>query len=179
MPTLKKPRRRKAAGKGPGFERHICKLLSLWVSGNKDADLFWRSAISGGRATQSAKRGQLLTRQAGDICSIGPAGHALTDRFFIECKHRKDLNIQSFLLGGKTGSMAKFWRKACKEAKQHGKTPLMIAKQNNTPTLVITPANCLPCETLATVHGPRCDISLLGDMLAMPFDPEAMECGSS
>ena len=44
---------RKGGGKekGSSFERLVCKRMSMWLSKGERDDLFWRSAMSGGRAT--------------------------------------------------------------------------------------------------------------------------------
>jgi hypothetical protein len=73
----------RSKAKGSSFERDICKRLSLWVSDGEEQDCFWRSAMSGGRSTVANRRGVKLNRQAGDITSTSPEGHALTDKFFI------------------------------------------------------------------------------------------------
>ncbi len=123
--------------KGSQFERKICNQLSLWVSGGKRRDLYWRSAMSGGRATVAYKKGETLTRQAGDITATSPEGHALTDLFYFELKHYKDLQIDSFLIKG-VGNLAKFWRDTVNHAQKYKRNPVLIAKQNNMPTLVIS-----------------------------------------
>lgn len=123
--------------KGSAFERLCCQQLSIWVSGGKDRDLFWRSAMSGGRATLSARKGQELRRQAGDITAVAPEGHVLTDTYYVECKTYKDLAIDSFLVSN-TGPLNKFWETTAREARKHKKHPLLIAKQNQMPALVLT-----------------------------------------
>lgn len=138
-----KARRTRSSGskgkqKGSAFERKICVRLSKWVSGGKDADLFWRSAMSGGRATVSRKKGVKLSRQAGDICAVAPEGHVLTNIFYVELKAYRDLSFISFFLAG-SAKLAKFWQVACREAQEHGRIPLLIAKQNNAPILAIVP----------------------------------------
>lgn len=118
--------------KGGEFERETCKHLSLWVTGGERRDSFWRSAMSGGRATVAKG----AVRQAGDICAVAEEGHSLTDRFYLECKFYKDLNIDRFFLEAK-GAMAGFWRTTCQEAEKYGKVPALIAKQNLYPTLFL------------------------------------------
>lgn len=122
--------------KGSAFERHICDRLSLWVSHSQSHDLFWRSAMSGGRATVGARKGVDLRRQAGDICAVAPEGHSLTDRFYIECKHVNSLDIESFIVK-RRGKLAAFWEVAKREAKRHGRLPMIIARQNRLPTLML------------------------------------------
>lgn len=123
--------------KGASFERRICKMLSLWVSNRKKQDLFWRSAMSGGRATLGLAKGQYHSRQAGDICAVAPEGHYLTNHFYVELKHLKRLCLDQFFLLGK-GPLARFWEIAQEQASDHGKNPMMIVKQNHLPELVIT-----------------------------------------
>lgn len=136
---LKKKRRGPIRGKGAGFERNICRGFSWWVSGGKYIDLFWRTAMSGGRAT--VMKGKV--RQSGDITAVAPEGHCFTDRFFIECKHRKDLRLDIFILRG-TGVIADFWRKTCKEANKFLlKIPMLVARPNGLPVFVIVPPKAL------------------------------------
>jgi hypothetical protein len=116
--------------KGSAFEREICVALSLWVSKGKRKDLLWRSAMSGGRATVTRKRGEKNTTQTGDITAVHPDGNKLTNNFVIECKKYKDLDVASGLLFGR-GRLAKFWAQAYRESHIVGKMPLLIAKQNN------------------------------------------------
>lgn len=162
--------------KGGEFERQVCKTLSLWVSDGKRKDLFWRSAMSGGRATIAGK-GE-LSRQCGDICAISPEGHKLTDPYYIECKFLKDLQMRWFMIGvGGRDSLLTFWRQTCEQAKQYKKKPMLIARQNNFPTLVLchTPSVRNSYRdvmiTWLDIYGARdCDIILLNNLVKMPFD---------
>ena len=120
--------------KGGAFERWTAKQLSLWVTDGKREDALWRSAMSGGRAT--VMKGKV--RQAGDICAVAPEGQALVDYWFIECKSYRNLGVAQFLLCN-SGPLAKFWKVACREAVKYKREPMLIAKQNGLPTLVITP----------------------------------------
>lgn len=121
--------------KGGSFERSICVQLSQWVSQGKRTDLFWRSAMSGGRATVAHRKGESV-RQAGDITAVAPEGHVLTGQYYVECKHYRDLDLVGFFLNDK-GKLAGFWRTAKREAEKHGRMPMLIAKQNNVPTIMI------------------------------------------
>lgn len=170
-------------GKGSAFERLCCKRLSLWVSGDKREDLFWRSAMSGGRATVGRRQGKDHAHHAGDISSTHPDGHKLTDNWYIECKFYKSLNIESALLDG-TGCLTKFWREACEQATAHKKLPMLIAKQNNTKVLLIIPrAGAFNPYGSAVFRGLsqilnswvlRADIYDFEDVLARPFEYEKM-----
>jgi hypothetical protein len=91
--------------------------------------------MSGGRATVGAKRGQNYAAQAGDVCSIDPAGAWFTSNFVVECKFNKELRFMGLLTGGKT-KINEYWSKLKKEAKHYRKHPFLVAKQNGIPPLV-------------------------------------------
>lgn len=130
--------------KGAAFEREICTRLSEWITRGAKADCFWRSAMSGGRATFGARtKGEHHSRQAGDICSVSPEGHVLTDQFYIELKHVKDLQIDRLL--ERTGALYRFWDIARIEAARYDKRPMLIAKQNNMPILLLLEEHGIAC----------------------------------
>lgn len=152
---------RASKAKGSAFERDVCVKLSLWISEGKDKDLFWRSAMSGGRATQSLKRGDTLRRQAGDISAVAPEGHVLTDFFYIELKHLKNLELTSFIISN-AGALQREWLKTIKQAHRFGRIPMMIVKQNHYATLMLVAGSMYRPQTnprvsrrfqLATVRG--------------------------
>lgn len=125
---------RKGGGKQKGaqFEREICKALSLWVTGGKRGDVFWRSAMSGGRATMFSD-----VRQCGDICAVAPEGAPLTERYYIECKAYRDLQIERWLITGR-GHLADFWKETKDQAKIHKREPLLIFRQNGLPIMFLS-----------------------------------------
>lgn len=150
--------------KGSGFERELCKQLSIWVSGGAQKDLFWRSAMSGGRATVA--RGEV--RQAGDVCSVAPEGHSLTDLFYIEAKFYADLALPRFFLESK-GILMKFWDKALAESSKYSRSPLLVAKQNMYPAIVLMEENSLGMLTCDEPPFIKCkdglEVILLDDLL--------------
>lgn len=152
--------------KGSSYERAVCKRLSLWVTGDKEADVFWRSSLSGGRATVAHRKGKTV-RQAGDICAVSPEGHALCDKAYLECKHYRNLDFSNFFIRG-AGTLAKFWRVACVEAKKHGKEPMLIARQNRFPDVIlIKPVKHKPAGALQPRAVTRdCEVYLLNDFLS-------------
>lgn len=124
--------------KGGAFERKMCKTLSLWVSGNTRDDLYWRTALSGGVATiRNRKKGLKIRSQLGDIAAVDPKGARLLRYFFVECKHKKSLEIQSWIFG-RTGVLPEIWQKPSEQATDCGKMPLCLVKQNQHPELVLT-----------------------------------------
>lgn len=123
--------------------------------------------MSGGRATTAARKGKALRRQAGDVSSVSSEGCALTDHWFIECKHYKSLDLVAFVFK-RQGKLASFWRRAIKEAKKYDKEPMLIAKQNFLPDFVLTKPSTLVAKPIVRV-GDWCEITLLADMLKEPF----------
>ncbi len=120
--------------KGGSYEREISVGFSRWVSLGEIDDVFWRAAMSGGRATVARKKGKLLKSSTGDLSAIHPMGQPFLDLFYCECKSYEDLEYASILTG--TGHLVKFWKSTVKEAASYGKHPMLIAKQNYRPTLI-------------------------------------------
>lgn len=171
---------RKGGGKAKGasFERDVCKKLSLWITQGKREDCFWRSAMSGGRATVGRRKGADHQRQAGDITATSPEGHVLTDKWYIECKNVKDLAITAALFNG-IGALAKFWLEAVEQATHFKRMPMIIAKQNMQKTVVIVPSAHLinpygtalyPKAMLGRLSILRADVLDFDGMLNLPFE---------
>jgi hypothetical protein len=162
---------RASKAKGSGFERLICRKLSLWVSHGKNEDLFWRSSLSGGRATVAQRKGRNV-RQAGDICAVSPEGHVLTDRWFIECKAYRNLGVGQFIIAAK-GPLARFWKVARREADRYGREPVLIAKQNGLPVMIIGTSNSIGFSGIEPVRpfDVDCEIYPLDEFLSIscPF----------
>lgn len=123
--------------KGSSFERKVCKELSMWMSKGTRDDLFWRSAMSGGRATVKFKKGGKNQTQAGDISAIDPLGERLTSIFMVECKAYKDLNFRGMFNYGITEGIHRFWEEARNAAELAGRLPLLVAKQNNVDPVIV------------------------------------------
>jgi len=146
--------------KGAQFEREVCKSLSLWVTNGANEDVFWRSAMSGGRATVSKGK----VRQAGDITAVSSEGYELCERFYFECKHYKSLGLDSFLIK-RTGTLAKFWSTACHHARKYDRQPLLICRQNGWPILIVAKFPFYISEGL-----PATPVILSGDVAIYVFD---------
>lgn len=132
---------KKGGGKAKGaqFEREVAVALSLWASHGEREDLFWRSAMSGGRATVAHKKGKHLAAQSGDLCAVHPLGQPFIDKFYVELKHYKDLQYHGLITG--TGTFVGFWESTVKQAAIYNKHPMLIAKQNRLPIVVGMPRN--------------------------------------
>lgn len=129
--------------------------------------------MSGGRATVGHRKGLDLARQAGDITAVAPEGHVLTDEFFIECKFVKNLGLPRFFLMSE-GELAGFWRVASNEARKHGRVPMVIAKQNQLPVLLLTRRGTLHLAELRVVNVPIdgifCSVCFFKEALELPFE---------
>ncbi len=148
--------------KGGQFERDVCKALSLWVSGGSKKDVFWRSAMSGGRSTIGKNKGEVLSAQAGDISTISPIGYSLTNRFILEAKFYKSLEVSGLVTG--TGNLLSFWKVLKKDALFHKRVPLLIAKQNRIPTVLCTDqlgVHLLNAQEFILLEAPKDEILIL------------------
>jgi len=124
--------------KGAAFERVIARALSLWLTTGQRDDCFWRSAMSGGRATLQLRQEIVNLAQSGDVTAISPEAYALAERCFFELKTYKNLEIGQSLIKG-TGILHRFWQSTRREAYRYGKVPVLIAKQNTFPVILLCP----------------------------------------
>lgn len=122
--------------KGAAFERQICKILSLWISNNEHEDVFWRSPLSGGRFTVSSKKSNSNIKHSGDVSITDTKGQKLIDKFNIELKFYKSLNIEGLIFNTKSG-IRSFWDQTLRDSRLSKKLPMLIAKQNTKNPLLI------------------------------------------
>lgn len=113
--------------KGAEYERLVCKRLSLWMSRGLRTDLFWRSAMSGGRATVAHKLGRSVS-QGGDITAVDTRGAPLTDAMLIECKHYGQIDLRGLLPSGPKDGIAAWWWQCQRDAVRQSKLPLLFAR---------------------------------------------------
>jgi hypothetical protein len=147
--------------KGGAFERYCCKRLSVFVTKGARDDIFWRSAMSGGRATLQLRDDIINRAQSGDMTAIAPEGYDLCNRCLFEYKSYADLDIpQGFLKG--TGLLHKFWRDTQRAALLYKKLPVLIAKQNYLPPVVLcaTSLSFFRGLPIMTVHPWEADVYL-------------------
>ena len=126
--------------KGSSFERDTAKELSLWLSKGERPDLLRRTVLSGGQFTNFAKRAKYgkSLGEAGDLGPNHPDAHVLTDRVVIECKHWKVIDF--YQVFWKKGLLWDALAKVKGEGDSLNKSWMLIAKQNNRPTLIFFPA---------------------------------------
>ncbi|MFH1741088.1 MAG: hypothetical protein ABIH23_18970, partial [bacterium] len=159
---------RRSDSKGAAFERAVCRRLSLWISRGESKNLFWRSSLSGGRATTLRRKGENLNVHAGDIAAIDSAGERFIKTFFVECKAYKTLRFDSLVYPVK-GVIGTMWNKCVRQADGYNKLPLMIVKENGKPWLLIAdggPINMCGL-VMASFPGRGMYVYLLDDVLKL------------
>ena len=134
-----KPKARRKSNKGSPFEREIARKLSLWWSDGQADDWFWRTAGSGGRATNRAKSGKSTANGGGDICAQTKEAQNLLDKVTFELKRGYNTATISDLLDNNGGVMGKFIEQARRSASLAG-TPYwaVIHKRDRREALLIT-----------------------------------------
>lgn len=153
--------------KGGLFERTCAKRLSLWITNGKRKDILWRTAMSGGRATIYGRD----VRQCGDLCAVAPEGFVFSNTFFVECKFVRNLNLVHFFIHGK-GALRRYWDTARTQARNHGREPFLIVKQNGLPELVLVQTyNVRWGNCTQVIHGTnlRCYVYHLATVLKNDF----------
>lgn len=135
--TRRKPRGR---GKGPRYERDVCRALSNWWAAGRD-DIFWRTHGSGARATSRAKSGKRTAGQYGDVCASDPAGAPLIAAITWSLKRGyADATLQDLVDYGGRGPWAAWIAEAEKTALS-ADTPFwaVVSKRNNREAVMVIP----------------------------------------
>jgi len=139
--------------KGGNFERQISEQLSKWFTEDKTEVAFWRTAGSGGRATNRRKGNRENNLEDfGDIKADSPIGKPLIDFFSIELKtgYAKKSKSKAKKHGGKEvvkvtnwdildyldssqnkTQFSLFWEQASLDATNSNREPLLIFRRNN------------------------------------------------
>lgn len=143
---------RKGGGhaKGAHFEREIAKAI---VKAFKKAKFkvvqrdCWRSVLSGGHSMSS-----------GDLEMSAKMEELFP--YSVECKFRKKINWENFLLGNQKSEEVK-WLKQAEEGatKRKGLEPLLVLKANGKKVLVLFPEDS-DCEG-GLLYGPRYSYKVL------------------
>lgn len=122
--------------KGGNYERQIARKLSLWITQDKNENGLWRSSSSGATATINKKKGNINPYQCGDLCAVSADCYGFAEKIYVEIKSYKKLSIANFIFN-RSSILKKFWDVAKKESKEYNKEPIIIAKENNFPELII------------------------------------------
>lgn len=128
------------AGKGSSFEREVSKQLSLWFSHGESDSWIWRTAMSGGRATVRAKKGQTTSGGAGDLTFTDAKAAPLFELVTFELKRGYAKTSLSDLIdrndGTKPGTFEQWVAQAYTSSRQGGTEHWMIIhKRNNRPAM--------------------------------------------
>ena len=154
--TPKKRKRVKGGPKGARFERRICKELSLWVSNEEREDCFWRSSMSGGRATLHIKRGRktAISAQAGDITAIHKKGMLLSSLVVIDCKEYKSMKWHC-LIYGNAGVVQPAWEKLGVESRRDHKSRLLVCTESHQPIIACVDFHFIALLSASTKGCPK------------------------
>lgn len=178
------------SAKGSNFEREICKSLGLWWTHDERDDVFWRTAGSGGRATNRAKRGAQTAGAYGDLTYTDAIGKPLLDLCCFEIKRGYGawcvLDLVDKRPGAKPCKAEEFWLQAQTSAEQAGvRFPVVIFRRDNKQTGIMFGKDFL--NAVAPVLGPHRGNKLLtimgsGTVVVMLFSefleyftPEAIQ----
>jgi hypothetical protein len=113
--------------KGSGFERKLCRAVSLFWSGGIHSDLCWRSAASGARGTTTRTK---TAGYHGDLVATDPSIDGLFRVFCFEAKHYKEFDVTEVVRGNLRCKLLGFWRQAMRSARLAGRFPVLIVKPN-------------------------------------------------
>jgi len=152
-PGPKKGTRPKGLGKGPDYERTICKRLSLWWTNGERDDVFWRTAGSGGWASTRRKKGEQTYGSYGDVAALDPIGESLIKLVTIEIKRGHspkpskgpsdylnvlDLLDYDFKTRKKPPLLIQWWEKLQKDCLSAGaKYPWLIFKRDRAKACIV------------------------------------------
>lgn len=162
---------RKGGGsnKGSAFERDICKALSRWWTEDARDDVFWRTAGSGGRATNRAKTGRQTAGAYGDITYVDAIGEPLMRLCCFELKRgygswgALDLIDKISVGRSKPPVIAQFWAQAKKSAEDAGADyPVVIFRRDGRSSGIIVPKAFL--LALAPYAGPHRGKKLIAEI---------------
>jgi len=119
--------------KGNSFQNYIAKLLSLWLTHNKRADVLDSSPGSGAKATAHRKAGRSMSSIEGDLIAVSPEGYHLTEQFVLELKHQNATNLNTENLVFKTSNqgITSYWQILLDICQANRKLPILIFRQNN------------------------------------------------
>jgi len=146
--------------KGSANERALCREFSRWFSHNTSEDWFWRTSGSGARQTSRHRANKTLNKyDCGDMRHDCPEGQPLVERLNFEFRFRAKLEMLSvFDETDPKYSFVSFWAKACMEADQSGRVPILVTKVNRGSQLIWMPCDLwmyIPSVSHSTESGIR------------------------
>lgn len=132
-------KRKNSSQKGSGFERKVCKELSLWWTHGQRDDIFYRASGSGARATSRHRVGKETANAEGDICYTDADGKRLLDVLCIELKcGYAYANLMDFIETNQSETQfMKFWKQVTESAEHAGTFPFLIWKRDRKNALCV------------------------------------------
>lgn len=167
--------------KGTAWERTISVMLSEWWTQREKeprSDVFWRTATSGGRATQRSKGGKSTRNSAGDLCAIDPEGQPFLELFTVEIKKGYNRSSIGDILDKPKGAkeqMTEGWISKLEATKtQSGSHSwLLICQRDRREPLVFFPGHTYQdLENVGALTG-----VMMGPVLSIEYD--AHDCNLS
>lgn len=130
---------KKGAGsrKGGAFERWVAQHLSLWLTSGASKTELIRSVSSGGWA--AGRKGAEGWRNIGDLAPNGDVGERFRQRFAVECKHHREVELWQLWTADAADKLGNWWGKLLDEvelSKVEGLHPMLIFKANRVPPMV-------------------------------------------
>lgn len=122
--------------KGSEFERLVGKKISLWLSQGQRKDLICRTVLSGGQFTVSG------LGNPGDLMAQHPLAFKFFEKFVLECKHWKNVEMIRFLAADDCG-LYKALKKVQREADKHQKFYMLIVRQNHQKIMLFMPTQAV------------------------------------
>ena len=117
---------KRAKTKGSNYERDFAKRLSAWWTYGQLQDAFWRTSLSGGKATVSGS-----DVHVGDICALRPIGVPLENCVVFELKRGYNKSIiLDWLLLGSTSLIGQWWKKGFDQAAALNRKFILIVKHD-------------------------------------------------
>ena len=131
---------KRAKTKGSNYERDFAKRLSMWWSYGQLQDAFWRTSLSGGKATIDNS-----DVHVGDICALRPIAVPLENCVVFELKrgYTKSL-LLDWLLLGVTSLVGQWWEKGYKQATTLNRKFILIVKHDFHPEIAFMLADQIP-----------------------------------
>lgn len=128
-----------SSNKGAEYERTMCLRLSLWISNRRNRDLFWRSAMSGGRSTiiNAAKQHGSVDAHAGDLAATHPDGHRFLACFTVECKSLADFHWHRLVMHSGVSDFEVCWIQTVEQTIE-GAEPLGFFKHTRIGEVAVT-----------------------------------------
>lgn len=171
--------------KGSSFERDICKELSLWWTNGKRDDVFWRTAGSGGRATNRMKQGQQTAGACGDMTFVDAVGDPLLKLCCFEFKRGYGkwclldiIDRRPVKKKGKPTIIEQFWLQATQSADAAGvRFPVVIFRRDKRKSGILGPKEFLAHLSLyiGQYQGLQINTVLCGDKVFVTGLPEFLE----